>query len=160
MHKQQWKSLNLSPDTSPKFPYTGSLSTMACPSLPGHEIYISQCQIINVAAWQMVMVIVTSTSISARRSRPRGSWQGDSDILISFEGCNLFREKKFLVLWKLRDETIPIYVKCNISITLIQLWNKAKVINCNLRFRAISIEFRKIKTIVITKANPKERKYH
>ena len=44
----------------------------------------------------MVMVIVTSTSISARRSRPRGSWQGDSDILISFEGCNLFREKSFL----------------------------------------------------------------
>ena len=75
----------------------------------------------NVAARQMVMAIVTSTSISARRSRPRGSWQGDSDILISFEGCNLFREKKFLVLWKLRDETIPIHVKCNISITLIQL---------------------------------------
>ena len=141
MHKPQWTSLNLSPDTSlgrnSKFPYTGSLSPMACPSLPGHAIYISQCQIINVAAWQMVMVMVTSTSISARRSRPRGSWQGDSDILISFEGCNLFREKKFLVLWKLRDETIPIYVKCNISITLIQLWNKAKVINCNLRFRAV-----------------------
>ena len=141
MHKPLWKSLNLSPDTSlgrnSKFPYTGSLSPMACPSLPGHAIYISQCQIINVAAWQMVMVMVTSTSISARRSRPRGSWQGDSDILISFEGCNLFREKKFLVLWKLRDETIPIHVKCNISITLIQLWNKAKVINCNLRFRAV-----------------------
>ena len=87
-------------------------------------------------------------------------WQGDSDILISFEGCNLFREKKFLVWWNLRGETIPSYVKCNISITLIQLWNKAKVINCNLRFRAVFDWISKNQNQSNTKANPKKRKYH
>ena len=158
MHKPLWKSLNLSPDTSlgrnSKSPYTGSLSRMACLSLPGHAIYQSvpdyECGCETNGDGQSHFDINFSPAI----------WQGDSDILISFEGCNLFREKKFLVWWNLRGETIPSYVKCKISITLIQLWNKAKVINCNLRFRAVFDWISKNQNQSNTKANPKKRKYH
>ena len=158
MHKPLWKSLNLSPDTSlgrnSKSPYTGSLSRMACLSLPGHAIYQSvpdyECGCETNGDGQSHFDINFSPAI----------WQGDSDILISFEGCNLFREKKFLVWWNLRGEKIPSYIKCNISITLIQLWNKAKVINCNLRFRAVFDWISKNQNQSNTKADPKKRKCH
>ena len=63
---------------------------MACLSLPGHAIYQSvpdyECGCETNGDGQSHFDINFSPAI----------WQGDSDILISFEGCNLFREKSFL----------------------------------------------------------------
>ena len=158
MHKPLWKSLNLSPDTSlgrnSKSPYTGSLTRMACLSLPGHAIYQSVPDL-----WMWL----------------RDKWWWPKSLRHQFQPSNLARRfrhinqlwrlqplsrKKFLVWWNLRGEKIPSYIKCNISITLIQLWNKAKVINCNLRFRAVFDWISKNQNQSNTKANPKKRKYH